>query len=133
MADPVSWLLIEPGWRVISADGQQVGRIEEVTGDSGEDIFDGLAVASTLWSHQRYVPAEQVGQIFEGEVHLTIDAAGMEALPAYEEPAESIEIEGEKASRTQRFEAKFVHPNEQAHSTGLIHRVLEWLGLAGKR
>jgi hypothetical protein len=133
MADPVSWLMIEPGWRVVSADGQQVGRVEEVTGDSGADIFDGLAVASTLWSHQRYVAAESVGQIFPGEVHLLVDAAATEALPPYPEPAESAEIEGGKASFVQREEEHIVHTPRQQHDTGLIHRVLEWFGLAGKR
>ena len=133
MADPVSWLMIEPGWRVISADGQQVGRVEEVAGDSGADIFDGLAVASTLWAHQRYVAAESVGEIFAGEVHVLVDAAAMEALPKYEEPAESAEIEGEKASFLQREEEHVVHTPVQEHNTSLIHRALEWLGLAGKR
>jgi hypothetical protein len=133
MADPVSWLMIEPGWRVISSDGQQVGRVEEVTGDSNADIFDGLAVASTLWAHQRYVAAESVGEINEGEVHLKVDAAAMETLPKYEEPAESAEIEPEKASHVQRAEASVVHANAQTHGTTLFHRVLEWFGLAGKR
>lgn len=133
MTDPVSWLLIEPGWRVISADGQQVGRVEEVTGDSNDDIFDGLAVASTLWSHQRYVAAESVGEIFPGEVHLLVDAAATEALPKYEEPAESAEIESEKSSHVQRAEEHVVQTPAKPHDTGLVHRVLEWLGLAGKR
>jgi hypothetical protein len=131
--DPVSWLMIEPGWRVFSADGQQVGRIEEVTGDSNADIFDGLAVASTLWAQQRYVAAESVGEINQGEVHLLVDSSAMDALPVYEEPAESAEIEGEKASRVQRAEEHIVHTPTQQHDTGLIHRVLEWFGLAGKR
>jgi Uncharacterized protein conserved in bacteria (DUF2171) len=133
LSDPVSWLLIEPGWRVISADGQQVGRVEEVTGDSNADIFDGLAVASTLWSHQRYVAAESVGEITQGEVHLTIDAAAMDALPKYEEPAESAEIEGEKASPLQRVEEHVVVTPRKAQDAGFFHRVFEWFGRAGKR
>jgi hypothetical protein len=48
MADPVSWLLIRPGWRVHAADGSEVGRVEEVTGDSSADIFDGLAIAFSV-------------------------------------------------------------------------------------
>ena len=59
--DPVSWLLIEPGWRVESADGVELGRVEEVAGDEGADIFDGLAVATEIVRRPRYVPAEQVG------------------------------------------------------------------------
>ena len=42
MADPVSWYVIEPGWRVEASDGDEVGRIAEVVGDSTKDIFDGL-------------------------------------------------------------------------------------------
>ncbi len=133
MADPVSWLLIEPGWRVLASDGQQVGRVEEVTGDSSADIFDGLAISSSAFAHPRYVPAESVGEITEGQVHLQLDAAAIEALAEYDEPAESAHIEPDKASHVQRAEASIVHPNVQAHPTSLVHRVLEWFGLAGKR
>ena len=80
MADPVSWLLIEPGWQVVDADGDEVGRVEEVTGDSGADIFDGLAIASSLFARPRYVPAEHVGEIEEGSVRLTVDRAAVERL-----------------------------------------------------
>ena len=47
MADPVSWLLIEAGWKVLAADGSEVGKVDEVTGDSNADIFDGLAIATS--------------------------------------------------------------------------------------
>ncbi len=133
MADPVSWLLIEPGWRVLSSDGQEVGRVEEVTGDSGADIFDGLAISSSALAHPRYVPAESVGTITEGQVQLLLNAAAIEGLATYDEPAESAHIEPEKASHLQRAETSVVHPKEQAHPTSLVHRVLEWFGLAGKR
>ena len=69
-SDPVSWLMIEPGWRVESADGEDVGRVEEVAGDSGADIFDGLAIAFHFLGRQHYVPAEQVGEITDGTVRL---------------------------------------------------------------
>src|SRR5205085_11166814 len=29
MADPVSWLMIEPGWKVLDADGEEVGAVDE--------------------------------------------------------------------------------------------------------
>jgi hypothetical protein len=64
MADPVSWLLIERGWEVVDASGEPVGRVDEVRGDEGADIFDGLVVTGT------YVPAEQVGTIVDGRVTL---------------------------------------------------------------
>jgi hypothetical protein len=33
MTDPVSWLQIEKGWNVVSADGVLVGKVVAVTGD----------------------------------------------------------------------------------------------------
>jgi hypothetical protein len=70
MADPVSWLLLEPGWRVVDADGGDVGRVEEVLGDTETDIFDGLQVSSGMLSRRRYVPAESIDEIVEGTVRL---------------------------------------------------------------
>jgi hypothetical protein len=64
MADPVSWLLIEPGWEVVDANGEQVGKVDEVLGETEADIWDGLTVDG------EYVPAEQVGSIVEGRITL---------------------------------------------------------------
>jgi hypothetical protein len=98
MADPVSWLMIEPGWRVSSADGNDVGRVEAVTGDSNADIFDGLAISFHLLGARRYVAAEQVAEITDHTVRLALDEAAVEQLPAYEEPPEELEISSEGAS-----------------------------------
>jgi hypothetical protein len=95
MADPVSWLLIKPGWKVLASDGSEVGEVDEVAGDDTEDIFDGLAIATSAFGKPRYVPAEQVGQITDGVVHLTLTPAEVEQLGEYLEPATSAEIEPE--------------------------------------
>ena len=87
MTEPVSWLLIEPGWKVVDADGQDIGRIEEVVGDTSSDIFNGLAVSTGLLAKARYVPAEQVGEITEGEVQLKLPAEHVERLEEHEPPA----------------------------------------------
>ena len=42
--DPVSWLLIEPGWTVYDAAGDKVGKVKEVLADQQADIFHGLLV-----------------------------------------------------------------------------------------
>ncbi|HEX3807427.1 MAG TPA: hypothetical protein VHV52_11680 [Gaiellaceae bacterium] len=133
MADPVSWLMIEPGWRVASVDGEEVGRIEAVTGDSNADIFDGLAIASGVVARPRYVPAEQIAEITDGLVRLSLDKTAIEQLPEYDVPAAEIDVEPEKASLLQRAEAGLVRPNEREHRTGLVRRVLDWFGLAGRR
>ena len=73
MSDPVSWLLIEPGWEVVDANGEDVGKVEEVVGDQEEDIFSGLNVATSLLGKAEFVPAERVGEITEGRVQLAPD------------------------------------------------------------
>src|SRR5881409_2464420 len=93
MADPVSWLLIRPGWKVVAADGAEIGRVDEVAGDEDVDIFDGLAIATSALGKPRYVPAEQVVEITEGAVRLSISQEQVEQLGEYLEPATSAEIE----------------------------------------
>jgi hypothetical protein len=133
MADPVSWLMIEPGWRVDAADGTEVGRVEEVTGDSNADIFDGLAIAFSALGEQRYVPAEQVGEITDGSVRLTLDEAAIAKLGDFREPAEELEVEPEKAGVVTRAEQWELGANDKPEQTNLVRRMLEWLGLAGRR
>jgi hypothetical protein len=93
MPDPVSWYVIEQGWEVVGSDGEPIGKIEETVGDSTHDIFDGLTVGTGLLSKPRYVPAEVVGEIFEGRVMLTIDREGFERLDHYQEPPPTKEVE----------------------------------------
>jgi hypothetical protein len=71
VSDPVSWFLIEPGWEVVGADGESVGKVHEVVGDQERDIFDGLQVTAGLVGQPRYVPSEEVGAITVGRVQLT--------------------------------------------------------------
>jgi hypothetical protein len=62
MADPVSWLVIEPGWEVVDANGERIGKVDEVLGERDADIWDGLTVSG------EYVPAEHVAEIVEGRI-----------------------------------------------------------------
>ena len=133
MADPVSWYVIEPGWRVEASDGDEVGRIVEVVGDSTKDIFDGLAIALRMLDKPRYVPAEQVGEIVEGRVRLTLDRATVESLPVYDEPPEEVEISGEKAGLGSRLEADLMQPGPRSQRIPVLRRVHLWFGLAGRR
>jgi hypothetical protein len=80
MPDPVAWTLIEPGWKVFDASGENVGRVHEVRGDLNLDIFDGLTIRQGILSRDEYVPAEHVATIYEGEVHLAISREEIEAL-----------------------------------------------------
>jgi len=82
--DPVSWFLVERGWKVVGSDGAELGAVEETLGDENADIFDGLAVATGVLGKPRYVAAECVGDILEGEVHLTIDQPRFAGLGDYD-------------------------------------------------
>jgi hypothetical protein len=133
MADPVSWLLIEPGWRVAGSDGEELGRVEEVTGDQETDIFDGLAVAASAVGRPRYVPAEQVGSIVEGTVTLKLDRAAFDQLSEYQEPPESEQIEPDPASLLQRAESTVVSPDVHGGRIPLVRRIMLWFGRSGRR
>jgi hypothetical protein len=89
MSDPVSWLVIEPGWEVVDSAGDAVGKVHETVGDTGDDIFNGLAVSPGLLKPTRYVPAEIVGTIEEGRVHLTISSREFDRLDDHDEPPPS--------------------------------------------
>jgi hypothetical protein len=132
--DPVSWFMIEPGWRVEAADGTEVGRVEEVTGDSDADIFNGLAIAFSALGRQHYVPADQVAEITEGTVRLTLETGAIEHLPEFAEPAEELQVSPDKASPVARVEThEVLRPATHPERVHLLRRVLEWLGLAGRR
>jgi ribosomal 30S subunit maturation factor RimM len=92
VTDPVSWFVIEPGWSVETADGKDVGKVVEIIGDSGSDIFNGLAISTGLLGKERYVPAERVGTIVEGTVRLELAENEVDALEAYHRPPPSEEI-----------------------------------------
>ncbi len=100
--DPVAWTMIEPGWNVVTSDGTDVGHVDEVTGDSTIDIFNGLAIASGLFGKPRYVPAEKVARIVPGRVELVLTSDEVRRLGEYEEPPESATILPERASALER-------------------------------
>lgn len=86
MADPISWIVLEPGHKVVTADGEDLGKVEEILGDSVTDIFDGLAVSTGLLGKPTYVPGELVESIDTEAVHLTISKDEADRLDEYTPP-----------------------------------------------
>jgi hypothetical protein len=82
---PVSYLTLEQGTAVLSADGEQLGDVAHVLADEETDIFDGIVISHGLGRHT-FADAEQVAEIYERGVVLTLTAAEAEALP---EPREN--------------------------------------------
>ena len=132
MADPVSWLLIQPGWKVYASDGTEVGEVDEVAGDDNADIFDGLAIATSAFGKPRYVPAERVAGITEGAIRLSITSQEAAALGEYVEPATSARIEPDSkggigeaiAGDVRELEGAAVAPIQRhEHSMNLWRRI----------
>jgi hypothetical protein len=88
MADPVSWKVVEKGWAVVDRDGEKMGTIHEIAGDTEQDIFDGFGIKTGTLSSVKYVPAEVVGDITVGEVRLTISGAETASLEDMREEVE---------------------------------------------
>ena len=90
--DPVSWLLIEPGWKVTASDGKSVGKVIEVVGDSEKDIFNGLSISIGFFAKARYLPAERVTNIVDREVQLDLPSRAIKELDEFDRPPPSEQI-----------------------------------------
>jgi hypothetical protein len=83
--EPISYLALQNGTDVFSADGERVGVVEHVLGDEETDIFDGIVIDTKLGPGGiRFVDAPEVAEIRERGVALTLSAADAQRLP---EPA----------------------------------------------
>jgi hypothetical protein len=121
--------MIRPGWKVYASDGTEVGQVDEVAGDDNQDIFNGLAVATSALGRPKYVPAERVTTITEGHIDLSLTRDQVEASDEFLEPPTSAEVEpddrgglGEELGADAReLEAKAVAPIERSE-----HRMNVW-------
>jgi hypothetical protein len=75
----ISYKVLEPGTPVCDRDGGAVGSVRQVLENEAEHIFDGLVIDTA--AGERFVDAPEVARIAERRVTLTLDAAGVEALP----------------------------------------------------
>jgi len=104
--DPVSWRAVQQGWSVLDAEGNEIGKVDQVTGDLSADIFDGITVgdAGTVLTRARYVAAENVAEIREGVIRLDLSAADAAKLAPYTEnvvePLEALEPQAEEERKS---------------------------------
>jgi uncharacterized protein YrrD len=108
VADPVAWNMIEPGWTVCEASGEEIGHVHQLTGDHNADIFDGLVIGHGLLRKDKYIPSEHVGEIVEGTVTLSLTRQQIDALDDFTEPASEEQILPEKSTWYQRFAWKWL-------------------------
>jgi hypothetical protein len=84
---PMSYLTLERGTPVFSADGQRLGLVEHVLADADADVFDGLVIDARAGAGGwRFADAREVAAIHERGVQLGLDARAAERLP---EPSEN--------------------------------------------
>ncbi len=121
--DPVSWFLIEPGWTVLDSKGEEVGSVDEVVGDSSDDIFNGLSISMSVLGKPRYVPSEQVAEITEGSVRLALSKDEVDHLGEYRPPT-TAEILPEGAGALRRAEAAVEAPiHEHQERLNILTRI----------
>lgn len=77
--EPASYLTLEAGTQVVSADGRPIGTVVHVLADEEKDIFDGLVVDTE--TGLRFADAPHVADIRAGTVTLSLTAAQAASLP----------------------------------------------------
>jgi hypothetical protein len=83
MSEPASPLTLQAGTDVMGSDGERVGAVEHVLYDDATDIFDGVVIDIRLGpGGHRFADSEQVAEIREDAVVLTLPAAEAERLPS---------------------------------------------------
>lgn len=76
--DPISYMTLPKGARIVASDGAEVGRVSDVISDDEKDIFSGITFKDGVLGQERFIPAELVGRMTTEEVTLTVTAQGAE-------------------------------------------------------
>jgi hypothetical protein len=80
--EPISYLALKEGTKVLCAEGEPVGEVEHVLADAENDIFDGIVIdASWLPGGHVFADATQVAEIRTEAVTLKLDAEACKSLP----------------------------------------------------
>ncbi len=77
--EPIAYMVLVEGTRVVDRDGVEVGSVKRVLADTGADIFDGLILDTP--EGDRFVDAPQVGDLYTRLVVLNMTAEEARRLP----------------------------------------------------
>jgi hypothetical protein len=101
LGEPVSYLVVEPGADVYSADGEHVGTLQHVLADEENDIFDGIVIDTERGSGGlRFADAPEVAECRERGIVLTLTAAEAGNLPKPEANPAVMEHHGDEGSES---------------------------------
>jgi hypothetical protein len=78
----ISYKLLARGTPVVTADGIEIGTVEQVLDNVRENIFDGIVMRGPHGS--AFVDAPEVARITERMVTLTIGATEAQQLPSHD-------------------------------------------------
>jgi uncharacterized protein YrrD len=89
LGPPSSYLALERGTPVYSADGDEVGIVEHVLEDDREDVFDGIVIAHADEHHHRlghrephcFADADEIESIHDRGVVLKLSTVDSASLP----------------------------------------------------
>jgi sporulation protein YlmC with PRC-barrel domain len=93
----ISYKVLARGTRVVTADGVELGTVEQVLDNVRENIFDGIVVGTAAGT--RFVDAPEVARITERVVTLTIGADAAQALPPHDPKGGGGEFQANPKSR----------------------------------
>ncbi len=84
---PPDTATLNVGAKVISADGEHVGNVEELAIDTRSDRITHLLVArGILFKATRVIPVDWIDWVDDDEVHLVMDSGFLATLPDQKEP-----------------------------------------------
>jgi uncharacterized protein YrrD len=80
--EPSSYMALQEGTAVYSAEGEAIGKVAHVLADIDDDIFDGIVIdASWLPGGHVFADASQVEEIRTDAVTLSLDSEASRSLP----------------------------------------------------
>ena len=77
----VAWLAMPEKAPVMGESGEEIGRIEEVLGDTKDDIFHGIVLKLARGGHKVEVRADRIPKITTQRIYTDLAADELEHLP----------------------------------------------------
>ena len=71
---PIAWMALESGTPILTSDGTELGRVQDVIADRQKDIFSGVTFRDGILSGDRFVPATTIDTITTEEVRLSVSS-----------------------------------------------------------
>jgi hypothetical protein len=81
--EEVAWLATPEKAPVMGEAGEEIGRVDELLGDKGEDIFHGIVLKLAAGGRKVEVRADRIPKITTRRVYTDLAADDLEQLPDY--------------------------------------------------